>query len=82
MTAGAAGTPRYARPRRRAAAVAAAREAEVLRHAAAGETNRQIAAALVISEKTVGHHLASVYAKLGVTSRAAATAAALRTGLA
>ena len=65
-----------------AAAGLTAREAEVRRHAAAGDTNRQIAAALVISEKTVGHHLASVYAKLGVASRAAATAAALRRGLA
>jgi ATP/maltotriose-dependent transcriptional regulator MalT len=58
------------------------REAEVLRHVAAGETDRQIAAALVLSEATVGRHLANIYAKLGVTSRAAATAFALRHGLA
>ena len=41
-------------------------------------TDRQIAAALVISEKTVGRHLEHVYAKLGVASRTAATARALR----
>jgi DNA-binding CsgD family transcriptional regulator len=59
-----------------------AREAEVLRHVAAGETDRQIAAALLVTEATVGRHLANVYAKLGVSSRAAATAFALRAGLA
>jgi non-specific serine/threonine protein kinase len=59
-----------------------AREAEVLRLVAAGRTNRQIAAALVLSAKTVGRHLEHIYAKLGVSSRAAATAAALRAGLA
>jgi predicted ATPase/DNA-binding CsgD family transcriptional regulator len=59
-----------------------AREVQVLRHVATGETNREIAAALFLSEKTVGSHLASVYAKLGVASRAAATAFALRHGLA
>jgi DNA-binding NarL/FixJ family response regulator len=41
---------------------------------AAGETNRTIAAALVISEHTVGRHLENIFAKLGVTTRAAATA--------
>jgi non-specific serine/threonine protein kinase len=59
-----------------------AREAEVLRLVAAGQTDRQIAAALVISEETVGRHLANLYPKLGVSTRAAATAAALRLGLA
>ena len=59
-----------------------AREVEVLRHVAAGKTNREVAAVLFLSEKTVGNHLASVYAKLGVASRAAATAFALRHGLA
>jgi DNA-binding NarL/FixJ family response regulator len=51
---------------------------EVLRHVAAGETDREIAVALVIGEGTVGRHLANIYAKLGVSSRAAATAFALR----
>ena len=59
-----------------------AREAEVLRLVAAGQTDRQIAAVLVVSEATVGRHLANIYAKLGVSSRAAATAFALRAGLA
>jgi DNA-binding CsgD family transcriptional regulator len=49
------------------------RELEVLAHVAAGETNRQIAEALVISQHTVGRHLEHIFTKLGVTSRAAAT---------
>nr|CAA9254714.1 hypothetical protein AVDCRST_MAG63-2100 [uncultured Armatimonadetes bacterium] len=57
------------------------REEAVLRLVADGLTDRQIAAELVISEKTVGRHLENVFAKLGVTSRAAATAVALRAGL-
>jgi len=55
-----------------------AREAEVLRCVAAGHTNREIATNLFISPKTVGHHLASIFAKLGVASRAAANALAVR----
>ena len=51
-----------------------ARECEVLAHVAAGMTNRAIAATLHISEHTVGRHLENIFAKLGVTSRAAATA--------
>jgi DNA-binding CsgD family transcriptional regulator len=58
------------------------REAEVLRLVVAGKTNREIASELVISPKTVGRHLEHVYAKLGVSSRVEATAAALRQGLA
>jgi DNA-binding NarL/FixJ family response regulator len=50
------------------------REREVLGHVAAGRTNREIAEKLVISEHTVGRHIENIYAKLGVTSRAAATA--------
>ncbi|PSK97879.1 regulatory LuxR family protein [Haloactinopolyspora alba] len=50
------------------------REAEVLGRVALGETNRQVAAALHITEKTVGRHLSNVYVKLGVTSRTAAAA--------
>jgi len=51
-----------------------AREIEVLRLLAAGRTNREIAAELVISEHTVGRHVQNVFTKLGVSSRAAATA--------
>jgi DNA-binding CsgD family transcriptional regulator len=51
-----------------------AREVEVLRLVAAGSTNRQIAAELVISDKTVGRRLSNIFAKLGVTTRSAATA--------
>ncbi|HEX4685480.1 MAG TPA: LuxR C-terminal-related transcriptional regulator [Nocardioides sp.] len=51
-----------------------AREVEVLRLVAAGHTNRVIARELVLSEKTVARHLSNIYAKLGIGSRAAATA--------
>ncbi|AWI28444.1 LuxR family transcriptional regulator [Streptomyces tirandamycinicus] len=59
-----------------------AREAEVLRLVAAGRTNRAVAAELVISEHTVARHLNNIYAKLDVSSRAAATAYAYTHGLA
>jgi DNA-binding CsgD family transcriptional regulator len=59
-----------------------AREAEVLRLVAAGRTNREIAAALVVSEHTVARHLQNIFAKLDVPSRAAATAFAVERGLA
>jgi non-specific serine/threonine protein kinase len=58
------------------------REREVLRLVAAGKKDREIAAALVVSEGTVGRHLENIFAKLGVSSRAAATAFALREGIA
>jgi DNA-binding CsgD family transcriptional regulator len=50
------------------------REAEVLRLVAAGRSNPQIAAVLVLSEKTVARHLSNIFGKLGVTSRTAAAA--------
>jgi DNA-binding CsgD family transcriptional regulator len=50
------------------------RECEVLRHVATGKTNREIATALTISEHTVGRHLQNIFLKLGLSSRAAATA--------
>lgn len=61
-------------PAGQAEAVLTAREIEVLAHVAAGRTNREIASALTISQHTVGRHLENVFAKLGVKSRAAATA--------
>jgi DNA-binding NarL/FixJ family response regulator len=50
------------------------RELEVLRHLAAGETNKAIAGELVVSERTVDRHVSNIFAKLGVSTRAAATA--------
>jgi DNA-binding NarL/FixJ family response regulator len=50
------------------------REREVLTHVAAGQTNPQIAVTLVISQHTVSRHLENIFAKLGVSTRAAATA--------
>jgi ATP/maltotriose-dependent transcriptional regulator MalT len=52
------------------------REAEVLSLVAEGLSNRQIAERLVVSEHTVHRHLANIYARLGVSSRAAAVAVA------
>jgi DNA-binding CsgD family transcriptional regulator len=51
-----------------------AREAEVLRLVASGQSNAKIAAALVLSEKTVARHLSNIFAKLDVSSRTAAAA--------
>ena len=53
-----------------------AREQEVLRLVAAGRSNREIAADLVLSEHTVARHLQNIFAKLGVSSRTAASALA------
>lgn len=50
------------------------REVEVLRLVATGRSNPEIAAALVLSDKTVARHLSNIFAKLGVTSRTAAAA--------
>ena len=55
-----------------------ARETEVLSLIAAGKSNRDIAAALVISERTVARHVSNIFTKLGVSSRAAATSFALK----
>jgi DNA-binding CsgD family transcriptional regulator len=50
------------------------REVEVLGLVATGSTNRQIATALTISQKTVARHVSNIFTKIGVSSRAAATA--------
>ena len=57
------------------------RELEVLRLVAAGRSNREIAAALVISEHTVARHVQNIFGKLGVSSRTAAGAFAFEHGL-
>jgi len=57
-----------------AAPVLSTREREVLAEVAAGKTNKEIASVLLISDHTVGRHLENIFAKLGVTSRAAAIA--------
>ena len=57
------------------------REVEVLRLLSAGKTNRAIAADLFISEKTVARHVSNIFTKLGLSTRAAATAYAYEHGL-
>ena len=69
----AAGSRVRQRPRRLPAGLTE-RELEVLLVLVRGGSNRQIAADLGISAKTVGHHVQHVYKKAGVRSRAAATA--------
>jgi DNA-binding NarL/FixJ family response regulator len=57
------------------------RECEVIRLVAAGRTNREIAGELSISEHTVARHVQNILVKLGLPSRAAATAYAYEHGL-
>ncbi len=58
-----------------------AREVQVIRLVAAGKSNRTIAADLFLSEKTVERHISNIFAKLALSSRAAATAYAYEHGL-
>jgi DNA-binding CsgD family transcriptional regulator len=58
------------------------REIEVLRLVARGHTNPQIAQQLTLSPKTVSRHLESIYSKIGVSTRSAATYFAMHHGLA
>lgn len=58
------------------------REAEVLRLVATGLTNKEIATKLFLSDKTVARHLSNIFLKLGVSSRSAATAFAIESGIA
>jgi HD-GYP domain-containing protein (c-di-GMP phosphodiesterase class II)/DNA-binding CsgD family transcriptional regulator len=57
------------------------REVQVLQLVARGWTNKQVAAHLVLSEKTVGHHIEHIYNKIGVSTRAAAVFYALEHNL-
>jgi DNA-binding NarL/FixJ family response regulator len=57
------------------------REVEVLSLLAAGSTAKTIASRLALSVATVNRHVANIYEKIGVNSRAAATAYALRHGI-
>jgi DNA-binding CsgD family transcriptional regulator len=57
------------------------RQVDVLRLVAAGRSNREIAAALVISRRTAEHHVQDVYARIGVSTRAGAALYAMEHGL-
>jgi HD-GYP domain-containing protein (c-di-GMP phosphodiesterase class II)/DNA-binding CsgD family transcriptional regulator len=57
------------------------REVEVLRLVSRGLTNKEVAQKLEISARTVGHHLAHAYEKIGVTTRAAAAMFAMKNGI-
>ena len=61
-------------PRRAAPGGLTPREAQVLRMVATGATNRGIAQELFLSEQTVARHVANIFLKLDVSTRAAATA--------
>jgi HD-GYP domain-containing protein (c-di-GMP phosphodiesterase class II) len=58
-----------------------AREVEILALVARGRSDREIARRLVVAPKTVSNHVQHIYAKLGITSRAAATLFAIQHGL-
>lgn len=58
-----------------------AREVEVLERIARGDTNKEAAACLGISPRTVGHHLSHAFEKIGVSTRAAAALFAVEHGL-
>jgi DNA-binding CsgD family transcriptional regulator len=70
-----------ARMRAEGSAGLTAREIQVLRLVASGETNRSIGSRLGLSERTVDRHVSNIFAKLGVSSRAAATALAYQAEL-
>ena len=57
------------------------REVEILRLVTSGLTNRQLAEQLGVSTRTVDAHLRSIYAKLGIKSRSAATRYAIENHL-
>ena len=57
------------------------REVEVLRLAARGLSNKEIARSLLISSKTTGTHVEHIYTKIGVSNRAQASLFAMKHGL-
>jgi DNA-binding CsgD family transcriptional regulator len=80
---GARGVPRGPRPATREnPAGLTARELEVLALLAQGLRNVEIAGRLFLAQKTVDHHVAAILRKLGVRTRAEASATAVRLGLA
>jgi len=77
------GLARGPRPSTRAnPASLTARQLEVLRLVAQGLRNAEIARQLVLSQRTVDHHVAAILLKLGARTRAEASARAVRLGLA
>ena len=58
------------------------REREILVHLAHGQSNRDIATALGVTERTVTMHLTNIFAKIGLVSRTQAALWAVREGLA
>ncbi len=76
----AAGSSEPGRKRERPAGLSD-REVEVLRLAVRGLSNREMAEALFLSPKTVGHHIERIYDKIGVSTRVGATLFALEHGL-
>ena len=73
---GAAPDSAHLNPRGAGGRTLTGREMQVLRLVAAGHTNKAIATALALSERTVDRHMSNIFDKLGVSSRAAATACA------
>ncbi len=68
------GNAEFAAPPRVSAHGLSKRELEVLRLLATGKTNKLIANELFVSERTIDHHVSNIFTKIGVGSRAAATA--------
>jgi DNA-binding NarL/FixJ family response regulator len=69
------------RTRRAAVAGLSEREIEVLRLLARGNTIREMAARLVVADKTVDNHIQHIYNKIGVSTRAGATLFAMEQDL-